>query len=63
MVITQAGLGLRIANLLAPSPRCRLPATNSADRVAAFASREAPPSKTSRSRRMLALPYAVADFR
>ena len=65
MVITHGGLGVLIAELLgAPSPRCRLPATNSADRVPAFARREAPGStKTPRSRRTLPLLNVVAEFR
>ena len=47
----------------APSPRCRPPATNNADRVAALARREAQGStQTPRSRRMLALPNVVAEF-
>jgi integrase len=65
MVITDAGLGLRIAELLALRVQDgRVPATNSADRVAAFARREAGGSThTPRSRRTLALPNVVAEFR
>jgi integrase len=58
MVITQAGLGLRIAELLGLRVQDVdfLERTESADRVAALARREAPGStQTPRSRRMLAV--------
>ena len=63
MIIIQAGLGLRIGELLALRlARCRLPAPYGAGRVAGHPRRQAPLSpKTPRSRRTVPLPTVVAE--